>query len=41
MGNGGAAIWARKRLEQLDHKVREGKANVTVLNSIKPSFKLF
>jgi hypothetical protein len=29
-GNGGAAIWARKRLEQLDHEVHEGEANVTV-----------
>jgi hypothetical protein len=28
--NGGVAIWARKRLEQLDHEVREGEANVTV-----------
>jgi hypothetical protein len=30
MGNGGAAIWTRKMLEQLDHEVREGEANVTV-----------
>jgi hypothetical protein len=29
-GNGGVAIWARKRLELLDHEVREGEANVTV-----------
>jgi hypothetical protein len=30
MRNGGAAIWARKRLEQLDHEVHEGEENVTV-----------